>query len=46
MDDSTAAWWLAPDGLWTRHHLDDSGAPLRDIQEYQIQIRQRRTADT
>ncbi len=37
MDDETASWWLGPDGAWTRHHLDDSGAPLRDIQEYLIQ---------
>jgi polyphosphate kinase len=39
MDDRTASWWLGPDGVWTRHHLDDSGAPLRDIQEYLIQAR-------
>ncbi len=45
MDDKTASWWLGPDGFWTRHHLDDSGAPLRDIQEYLIQLRQPRTAD-
>jgi polyphosphate kinase len=46
MDDTTASWWLGPDGFWTRHHLDDAGAPLLDIQEYLIQVRQRRTADT
>src|SRR5271165_369502 len=28
MDDGTASWWLDPDGTWTRHHLDASGAPL------------------
>ena len=46
MDDRTASWWLGPDGFWTRHHLDDSGAPLRDIQELLIQVRKRRTAET
>jgi polyphosphate kinase len=39
MDDRTASWWLGPDGVWTRHHLDASGTPLRDIQEYLIQAR-------
>jgi hypothetical protein len=46
MDDRTASWWLGSDGFWTRHHLDDSGAPLLDIQEYLIQVKQRRTAET
>ena len=39
MDDGTASWWLAPDGTWTKHHLDASGAPLRDIQQYLIRVR-------
>jgi polyphosphate kinase len=39
MDDRTASWRLGPDGVWTRHHLDASGTPLRDIQEYLIQAR-------
>ena len=42
MDDGTASWWLGPDGVWTRHHLDASGAPLLDIQETLIRIRQGR----
>jgi polyphosphate kinase len=46
MDDGTASWWLGPDGTWTRHHLDASGAPLRDLQQHLIQVRQRRTADS
>ena len=46
MDDGTATWWLGPDGSWARHDRDDTGAPLRDIQEYLIQVRQWRTADT
>ena len=40
MDDETASWWLEADGTWTRHHLDTSGAPLRDLQERLIQVRQ------
>jgi polyphosphate kinase len=31
-DERTAAWTLAEDGVWTRHHLDDNGAPLTDLQ--------------
>jgi len=46
MDEGTASWWLGADGAWTRHHLDASGAPLRDLQQYLIQAGQRRTADS
>jgi polyphosphate kinase len=42
MDDGTSSWWLAGDGFWTRHHLDDSGKPLLDIQEYLIATRNTR----
>jgi polyphosphate kinase len=45
MDDTTASWWLDSDGSWTRHHLDESGKPLNDIQEYLIRTRQGRGAD-
>jgi polyphosphate kinase len=45
MDPGTASWWLAADGSWTRHHLDESGAPLTDIQEYLIMTRNNRMAD-
>ncbi|MBN9633262.1 MAG: RNA degradosome polyphosphate kinase [Actinobacteria bacterium] len=31
-DERTAAWALAEDGVWTRHHLDENGAPLTDLQ--------------
>jgi polyphosphate kinase len=34
MDETTASWWLAGDGTWTWHHLDASGLPLRDLQQY------------
>jgi len=39
MADTTASWWLGPDGTWTRHHLDASGAPLRDLQAHLVQTR-------
>jgi polyphosphate kinase len=45
MDETTASWWLDSDGIWTRHHLDASGARLNDIQEYLIRTRQGRAAD-
>jgi polyphosphate kinase len=45
MDEGTASWWLGPDGTWTRHHLDDSGQPLRDLQSHLIQARQGRSTD-
>ena len=45
MDDGTASWWLAGDGSWTRHHLDESGEPLTDVQKYLILTRNSRTTD-
>ena len=45
VDESTSSWWLGPDGFWTRHHLDSSGAPLRDLQSHLIRVRQGRIAD-
>jgi polyphosphate kinase len=33
MDDSTASWWMAPDGSWTRHSVDADGVPLTDLQD-------------
>jgi polyphosphate kinase len=45
MDDTTSSWWLDSDGTWTRHHLDASGAPLNDVQEYLIRTRQGRGTD-
>ena len=41
MDSATASWWLGPDGTWTRHHLDASGAPLNDVQDQLIRSRGR-----
>ena len=45
MDSRIASWWLGPDGTWTRHHLDASGAPLTDIQDLLIKTRRGRGAD-
>jgi polyphosphate kinase len=45
MDERTSSWWLGPDGSWTRHHLDASGAPLRDLQTHLIRAMQGRAAD-
>jgi polyphosphate kinase len=45
MDPGTSSWWLGPDGVWTRHHLDDSGEPLIDLQESLIRNRQSRAVD-
>jgi polyphosphate kinase len=42
MDDGTSSWWLNPDGYWIRHSRDESGKPLRDIQE--ILVRERRVS--
>jgi len=32
MADDTSSWWLGSDGQWTRHDRDESGEPLRDLQ--------------
>jgi polyphosphate kinase len=40
VDPLIASWWLAADGTWSRHYLDDAGNPLTDIQD--LLIRQRR----
>ena len=45
MNPRISSWWLAADGTWTRHHLDDSGTPLTDIQELLIRTRRVRGAD-
>ena len=45
MDPSVSSWWLGPDGVWTRHHLDETGTPLIDLQEHLIRFRQNRPAD-
>src|SRR6201996_8397939 len=44
MDDGTSSWWLNGDGHWTRHSRDDSGNPLRDVQETLVRERRVRSA--
>ncbi len=41
-DDRTASWWLGPDGGWERHHVDEHGIPLRDMQAILIATKRRR----
>ncbi|MGH1549283.1 RNA degradosome polyphosphate kinase [Leifsonia poae] len=36
-DERTATWRLDQDGVWTRHHLDEKGKPLVDLQNKLIQ---------
>ena len=43
-DDSTSSWWLTSNGEWVRHHLDEDGNPLRDLQESLIAQKRRRRA--
>jgi polyphosphate kinase len=45
MDPGVASWWLGPDGRWTRHHRDETGAPLIDLQQYLIRHRQSRPTE-
>ncbi len=45
MDPGVASWWLGPDGTWTRHHLDESGGQLIDLQDRLIRFRQNRSAE-
>jgi polyphosphate kinase len=42
MDARIACWWLAGDGTWTRHQVDESGAQLTDIQDLLIRARRSR----
>jgi polyphosphate kinase len=43
MDESTASWWMEPDGTWTRHAMGPDGTALNDIQDTVMkEISQRR----
>ncbi|GAA1837899.1 RNA degradosome polyphosphate kinase [Agromyces salentinus] len=43
MDDRTSSWHLDGDGVWTRHTVDEDGAPLDDLQAaLMLEIGQRR----
>jgi polyphosphate kinase len=41
-DDGSASWWLEPDGGWIRHHRDENGEPLADVQSSLIALHRRR----
>ena len=45
MDDGTSSWWLNADGYWVRRSRDESGHPLRDVQETLVRERRVRPAD-
>ncbi|HEY8282738.1 MAG TPA: RNA degradosome polyphosphate kinase [Leifsonia sp.] len=36
-DEHTSAWALDENGVWTRHHLDEKGQPLDDLQNRLMQ---------
>ncbi|GAB3517749.1 RNA degradosome polyphosphate kinase [Arthrobacter monumenti] len=44
MDDATSSWHLEPSGEWTRHHLDEDGKPLSDVQSWLLASRARQRA--
>jgi polyphosphate kinase len=45
MSDQVSSWWLGPNGEWDRHHRDDEGRPLRDLQEQLIAAASRRRSN-
>ena len=42
MDDRTSSWHLGAGGMWKRHSVDESGAPLVDLQDKTMSQIQRR----
>ncbi|MEB7503681.1 RNA degradosome polyphosphate kinase [Arthrobacter koreensis] len=44
LDPGTASWHLDADGIWTRHHMDDEGNPLEDVQSWLLASRSRQRA--
>ena len=42
MGDTYAHWSLGADGRWSRHHLDEDGAPLPDLQAAMIEMHSKR----
>ncbi len=42
MNDEFAHWSLGADGRWTRHHQDETGQPLRDLQASLIEVHAKR----
>ncbi len=41
LDPGTASWHLDHEGQWKRHHLDDAGEPLLDVQAWLLASRSR-----
>ena len=41
LDPRTASWHLDNGGVWTRHHKDEDGRPLTDIQSWLLDSRSR-----
>lgn len=44
MNPGVSSWHLDETGCWTRHHKDDGGAPLEDIQSWLLASRARQRA--
>ncbi|MBF4993936.1 RNA degradosome polyphosphate kinase [Arthrobacter gandavensis] len=44
LDPGTASWHLDADGIWTRHHKDEEGSPLEDVQSWLLASRSRQRA--
>ncbi|MGW9403283.1 RNA degradosome polyphosphate kinase [Arthrobacter sp. NPDC055585] len=44
LDPGTASWHLEDDGIWTRHHKDEDGNPLEDVQSWLLASRSRQRA--
>ncbi|MBT1001128.1 RNA degradosome polyphosphate kinase [Paenarthrobacter sp. DKR-5] len=41
VDPRTSSWHLDESGVWTRHHLDENGEPLSDVQSWLLSTRSR-----
>lgn len=41
VNDGTSSWHLDREGIWTRHHLDQDGAALSDVQSWLLASRSR-----
>jgi polyphosphate kinase len=44
VDPGTSSWHLDDQGVWTRHHKDDDGNPLSDVQSWLLASRSRQRA--
>jgi len=46
LDPGTSSWHLDVDGEWTRHHLDEDGNPLSDVQSWLLASRSRQRTNS